>query len=155
MRLQAFGQTAGALCAHDGPGLAAPPHIAPREPGPVHVANGNPALFAHTQVWNTSRVQDAPPAARENHGRVAVQVETARGAASLHPGYAYKLGRLGQSQPDPQTVWMEPGVTVLTCQNIGDSDTAVSVIVTATLGITYAVVSLYASLTARPTNKVE
>ncbi len=45
---------------------------------------------------------------------------------------------------------MEPGVTVLTCQNIGDSDTAVSVIVTATLGITYAVVSLYASLTAPP-----
>lgn len=49
---------------------------------------------------------------------------------------------------------MEPGVTVLTCQNIGDSDTAVSVIVTATLGITYAVASLYASLAGRPTKKI-
>jgi hypothetical protein len=38
---------------------------------------------------------------------------------------------------------MEPGVTVVTCQDIGDSDTAISVIVTSTLGIVYAVVSLY------------
>lgn len=47
---------------------------------------------------------------------------------------------------------MEPGVTVVTCQDIGDSDTATSVIVTSSLGIVYAVVSLYAAYSGKGTD---
>lgn len=50
---------------------------------------------------------------------------------------------------------MEPGVTVVTCQDIGDSDTAISVIVTSTLGIVYAVVSLYVAYSKKYSINVE
>ena len=49
---------------------------------------------------------------------------------------------------------MEPGVTTYTCQDIGDSDTAISVMVTSTLGIVYAVVSLYVAYSEKYSIKV-
>ena len=84
MCLKPHGQTAGALGAHNAPGLAASPHVAPSKNGFVYAANGNSTLFAHSKGWNAPRVQDASAATQEDHCWVVVQVKTARSAASLH-----------------------------------------------------------------------
>ena len=91
-------------------------------------------------------MEDTPAAAREDHCWIAVDVERAQ--SSIAPSRISWAHR----KHGPRTVWMEPGVTVVTCQDIGDSDTAISVIVTSTLGIVYAVVSLYVAYSKKVEN---
>jgi len=121
--------------AHDGGRGAAPVHITLGKDGRVQLANREPARRAGAEVRGARNVDGAAAAGRNAEPRIAVEVDCAPWAASLCAGISGARRRVHRS--------MEPGVTVLSCANFGTADAVFSILLTTTLGLALAGLSIF------------